>query len=62
MLHNLAGKICAIYGNNALKIDTGQFLFQLFNFGKINVKNEPRSGLPMTEKVDEILKCIFIIL
>lgn len=51
-------KICAVYGEDALTERTVQLWFAKFRSGNFNVKDAPRSGRPVTEKVDEILQMI----
>jgi len=49
-------KICAVYGEGALSKSAARKWFARFRSGNFDVKDEPRSGRPVTEKVDEILE------
>ena len=55
MLHKLVKKICAIYGEDTLSKSAAQKWFARFRAGNFDVKNDPRSGQPITEKSDEII-------
>jgi len=48
-------KICAIYGEDTLSKSAAWKWFARFRAGNFDVKNEPRSGRPITEKFDEIM-------
>lgn len=50
--------ICDVYGPNALSIRVAQQWFERFRSGVVEVKDAPRSGRPITEKVDEIMEKI----
>ena len=49
-------KICAIYGEDTLSKSAARKWFARFRAGNCDVKDEPRSGRPITEKSDEIMK------
>lgn len=49
-------KICAVYGEGTLSKSTARKWFARFRSGKFDVKDESRSGRPITEKADEILE------
>ncbi|CAH2092000.1 unnamed protein product [Euphydryas editha] len=49
-------KICEVYGENAVSERWTQEWFARFRSGNFDVKDAPRSGQPVTEKVDEILQ------
>ncbi|CAH2103465.1 unnamed protein product [Euphydryas editha] len=49
-------KICEVYGENAVSERRTQEWFARFRSGNFDVKDAPRSGRPVTEKVDEILQ------
>ncbi|XP_020298171.1 histone-lysine N-methyltransferase SETMAR-like, partial [Pseudomyrmex gracilis] len=53
-----AKKICDVYGHDAVSIRVAQSWFKRFQSGNFDVKDAPRSGRPITEKVDEIMKII----
>jgi len=48
-------KICAIYGVDTLSKSAARKWFARFGAGNFDVKDEPRSGRPITEKSDEII-------
>ena len=48
-------KICAIYGEDTLSKLAARKWFARFRTGNFDVKDEPRSGRPITEKSDEIM-------
>jgi len=48
-------KICEVYGADAISELRTQEWFVRFRSGNFDVKDLPRSGRPVTEKVDEIL-------
>lgn len=52
-------KICAVYGQGSLSKATAKRWFARFRSGNFDVKDAPRSGRPITEKVDEILQKIY---
>ena len=45
-------KICAIYGEDTLSKSAAQKWFARFRAGNFDVKDEPRSGRPITKKSD----------
>ncbi|CAK9813192.1 Histone-lysine N-methyltransferase SETMAR [Anthophora plagiata] len=49
-------KICAVYGEVFLSKSAARKWFARFRSGNFNVKDESRSGRPITEKADEILE------
>lgn len=49
-------KICAVYGEGTLSKSAARKWFARFRSGNFNVKDEPRSGRPITDKADEILE------
>ena len=51
-------KICDVYGQDALSNATACRLFARFRSGNFSVKNAPRCGRPITEKVDEIIQMV----
>lgn len=51
-------KICEVYGDDALKTRIAQKWFARFRSGNFDVKDAPRSGRPITARVDEILEKI----
>ncbi len=51
-------KICGVYGQDTLSKATAKRWFARFRSGNFDVKDAPRSGRPITEKVDEILEMI----
>ncbi|GBP11395.1 Histone-lysine N-methyltransferase SETMAR [Eumeta japonica] len=55
-----AKKICDVYGPNAVSVRVAQNWFKRFQSGNFDVKDEPRSGRPVTDKVvvDAILEKI----
>ena len=53
-----AKKICDVYGHDAVSIRVAQSWFKRFQSGNFDVKDAPRSGRPITEKVDEIMEII----
>ncbi|XP_037929961.1 histone-lysine N-methyltransferase SETMAR-like [Teleopsis dalmanni] len=53
-------KICAVYGDDALSQSTARKWFARFRSGNLDVKNAPRSGRPITDKVDEIMEKVQI--
>ena len=48
-------KICAIYGEDILSKSAARKWFARFRAGNFDVKDEPRSGRPITGKFDEII-------
>jgi len=48
-------KICAIYGEDTLSKLAARKWFARFRAENFDVKDEPRSGRPITEKSDEII-------
>ena len=48
-------KICAIYGEDTLLKSAAQKWFALFRAGNFDVKDEPRSARPITEKSNGIM-------
>jgi len=55
MLHRLVKKICAIYSEDTLSKSAARKWFARFRAGNFDVKDEPHSGQPITEKSDEIM-------
>ncbi|XP_035744177.1 histone-lysine N-methyltransferase SETMAR-like [Vespa mandarinia] len=53
-----AKKICDVYGLDAVSVRVVQIWFKRFQSGKFDINDAPRSGRPITEKVDEIMKKI----
>ncbi|KAL9922417.1 histone-lysine N-methyltransferase SETMAR-like [Glossina fuscipes fuscipes] len=51
-------KICDVYGRDSLSNATACRWFGRFRSGNLDVKDAPRSGRPITGKVDEILQKI----
>lgn len=51
-------KICAVYGDEALSKSAARKWFVRFRSGNFGVKDEPRSGRPVTEKVNQILQMV----
>ncbi|KAG5316751.1 SETMR methyltransferase, partial [Acromyrmex insinuator] len=51
-------QICEVYGVDAVSECRMQEWFVRFRSGNFDVKDRPRSGRPVTEKVDEILQLI----
>jgi len=51
-----AKKICNVYGHDAISVRVTQNWFKYFQSGNFDVKDAPRSGRPVTGKVDEIIK------
>ncbi|XP_015189019.1 PREDICTED: histone-lysine N-methyltransferase SETMAR-like [Polistes dominula] len=51
-----AKRICDVYGHDAVSVRVAQSWFKRFQSGNVDVKDAPRSGRPITEKVDEILE------
>ncbi|KAG5309403.1 SETMR methyltransferase, partial [Acromyrmex insinuator] len=51
-------QICEVYGADAVSERRTQEWFVRFRSGNFNVKDRPRSGRPVTEKVDEILQLV----
>ncbi|XP_011050932.1 PREDICTED: histone-lysine N-methyltransferase SETMAR-like [Acromyrmex echinatior] len=49
-------KICATYGEDTLSKPTARKWFARFRPRNFDVKDEPRSGRPITEKSDEIME------
>ncbi|KAG5324191.1 SETMR methyltransferase, partial [Acromyrmex heyeri] len=49
-------KICAIYGEDTLSKSAARKWFARFRTRNFDVKDEPRSGRPITEKSDEIME------
>ncbi|EGI59943.1 Histone-lysine N-methyltransferase SETMAR [Acromyrmex echinatior] len=49
-------KICAIYGEDTLSKSAAWKWFTRFRTENFDVKDEPRSGRPITEKSDEIME------
>lgn len=48
--------ICAVYGEDAVSYPTAKRWFVRLISGNFDVKDSPRTGRPICEKVDEILK------
>ena len=48
-------KLCGVYGDECLSGGLCQNSFARFRSGNFDVKDEPRPGRPIVEKVDEIL-------
>ena len=48
-------KLCVVYGDESLSERQCQNWFARFCSGNFNVRDEPRPGRPIVEKVDEIL-------
>lgn len=53
---NAANKICAVYGPNAVSIRLAQMWFKRFKSGNFSVKDEVRSGRPVTDKISAIFE------
>jgi len=53
-----AKKICDVYGHDALSVRVAQSWFKRFQSGNFDVKDAPRSGRPITKKVNEIMEKI----
>lgn len=53
-----AKKICDVYGHDALSVRVAQSWFKRFQSRNFYVKNAPRSGRPITKKVNEIMEKI----
>lgn len=51
-------QICEVYGADAVSERRTQEWFVRFRSGNFDVKDRPRSGRPVTEKVDEILQLV----
>ncbi|EGI70944.1 Histone-lysine N-methyltransferase SETMAR, partial [Acromyrmex echinatior] len=51
-------QICEVYDADAVSERRTQEWFVRFRFGNFDVKDRPRSGRPVTEKVDEILQLV----
>jgi len=51
-------KICDVYGHDAVLVRVAQSWFKRFQSGNFDAKDAPRSGRPITRKIDEILKTI----
>ncbi|GBP68679.1 Histone-lysine N-methyltransferase SETMAR [Eumeta japonica] len=49
-------RICDVYGANAVSVRVAQNRLKRSQSGNFDVKDEPRSGRPVTDKVDVILK------
>ncbi|EFN85671.1 hypothetical protein EAI_07018, partial [Harpegnathos saltator] len=49
-------KMCAVYGEGTLSKCAARKWFAHFRSGNFDVKDESRSGHPITEKADEILE------
>ena len=49
-------KLCGVCGDECLSERQCQNWFTRFRSGNFDVKDEPRPGRPIVEKVDEILK------
>ncbi|GBP21470.1 Histone-lysine N-methyltransferase SETMAR [Eumeta japonica] len=49
-------KICDFYGPNAVSVRLAQDWVKRFQSGNFDVRVEPRSGRPVTDKVDAILE------
>ncbi|XP_014468373.1 PREDICTED: putative uncharacterized protein FLJ37770 [Dinoponera quadriceps] len=49
-------KIGAVYSEDTLSKSTARKWFARFRTGNFDVKSEPRSGRPITEKSDEIME------
>ena len=49
-------KICAVYGEGTLSKFSAQKWFARFCSGNFNMKDDLRSGCPISEKADEILE------
>ncbi|GBP93313.1 Histone-lysine N-methyltransferase SETMAR [Eumeta japonica] len=56
MRHESQEKNCDVYGPKAVTIKVAQNWFKRFQSGNFDVNEEPRSGQPVTEKVDAILE------
>lgn len=48
-------EICAVYGDNTLSKATAKRWFSHFRSGNFHVADAPRSGRPVTEKLQEIM-------
>lgn len=48
-------KICAVYGQGTLSEATAKRWFSRFRSGNFDIKDAPRPGRPITQKVDEIV-------
>ncbi|GBP54183.1 hypothetical protein EVAR_43208_1 [Eumeta japonica] len=53
----VAKKICDAYGLNAVSVRVAQKI-EVFQSSNFDVKDEPRSGRPVTHKVDGVLEKI----
>ena len=51
-------EICEVYGDDAVSVRVAQQWFARFRSGNFDVKDAPRSGRPIVEKVDEIMEKI----
>ena len=51
-------KLCGVYGDECLRERQCQNWFASFGSGNFGLKDEPRPGRPIVEKVDKILKKI----
>ncbi|GBP77168.1 Histone-lysine N-methyltransferase SETMAR [Eumeta japonica] len=51
-----AEKVCDVYGPNAVSVRVAQSWFKCFQSGNFDVRDEPRPGRPLTDKVDAILE------
>ena len=49
-------KICAIYGPNVVSIKVAQIFFKRFKSGNFSVKDEVRSGRPVSDKISAIFE------
>ena len=53
---NAANQNCAVYGPNVISIRVAQMWFKRFKAGNFSVKDEVRSGRPVTDKISAILE------
>ena len=53
---NATNKICAVYGPNEVSIRIVQMWFKLFKSGNFCLKDEVRSGCPVTDKISAIFE------
>jgi [histone H3]-lysine36 N-dimethyltransferase SETMAR len=51
-----AKKICDVYGPSAVSVRVAQIWFKRFQSGNFDVKDAPRSGRPITDKMDAIFE------
>ncbi|GBP46358.1 Putative uncharacterized protein FLJ37770 [Eumeta japonica] len=49
-------KYCDVYRRNVVSVRAAQNWFKCFQSGHFDVKDEPRSGRPLTHKIDAVLE------